>query len=79
MDKNQLKAQALKERISELVSNYEEVIAEFRADATIQLSELSKKNDNLQLQVESLREQLQKVVEKGSNNVDLEATATTSA
>lgn len=47
MDKNELKIQALKERIGQLVANYEEQIADFRADATMQITGLQQENERL--------------------------------
>lgn len=50
MNKEELKVVALKQKIGELVSNYEETIAEFRADATLAIA-------NLEQQVEYLKEE----------------------
>lgn len=47
MDRNELKIQAIKERVGQIVANYEEQIADFRADATMQITELQQENERL--------------------------------
>lgn len=64
MNKHELKVQVLTERIAEIVASYEERIAEFRADATIQLTELSNENSRLSKEVEELRGGAVAVLEK---------------
>lgn len=58
-DKDTLKVQALKERISELVGDYEDKVADIRAEVTMVVSEYEEKMAALNAEVDSLKAQLQ--------------------
>jgi ABC-type uncharacterized transport system fused permease/ATPase subunit len=52
MDKNELIAKALEDRISQMVSQYERAMAEFRADATLRIGGLNEHIQRLQKRIE---------------------------
>lgn len=54
--KDNLKVQALIQRIAQVVAQYENEMAEFRADATIQLNEANKQIESLKAELESRNE-----------------------
>jgi hypothetical protein len=58
--KDQLKVIALKQRIGEITSDYEDKLADFRADVTQQFAAYDEVVRNQEKDMESLREQLRK-------------------
>jgi hypothetical protein len=63
MNKDQLKALALKQRIGEITSDYEDRLAETRADFTIQYNALQDTISQQAALIESLNDQLGKLNE----------------
>ncbi len=53
--KDSLKVQALTQRIAQLVAQYEEQLAELRADATVQISMLTQTTQTLQKELDATR------------------------
>lgn len=55
LSKDALKVMALKERIASIVANYEEQMADFRADSTIMINTLNERVANLEEELNSIR------------------------
>lgn len=55
MDRNELKVQALLEKVSNLTTNYENQVADLRVDVTL----LSQENNSLKQELEALRASLE--------------------
>lgn len=71
MDKNELKVQALTEKIGNVVSNYENQIADIRADITIEFQRRDQEKAELEARIVEL--------ESASESVQEEAGADTPA
>lgn len=60
MTKDQLKSLALKQRIGEITSNYEDRVADLRADFTLHIEGMQDRISAQEAQIESLQKQLGK-------------------
>jgi len=60
MTRDQLKLLSFKQRVGELASNYEEQIADFRAEATQRMEAFQNLVKEQEAEIERLREQLKK-------------------
>jgi len=67
MTKDQLKVLALKQRIGEITSRYEDELADFRANATQQLGAFDDLVKNQEQQIEALQQQLKSYQDRDEN------------
>lgn len=65
-----LKVVALREKIGQLVSNYEDSIADLRAQSTIAITELNEKVRSLEYYIEELKANSELVQEDATADTD---------
>lgn len=66
--KDSLKAQALTQRIAQIVAQYEDQMADFRAESTIVINQAQEQINALQQEVDILKSEAN-VVDVGQNNI----------